>query len=788
MRKYFVLAIFTCSFYSAVAQKVTISGYVRDYQSKEPLLGVNIYNTLTKKGASTNDFGFYSISYNKGETINLVFSYIGYNSNSISFVATQDIHKNIVLSGDNVLTAVDILATKKEEEIPTISVLSIPVKQLKMLPTIAGEPDVIRSFQLMPGVQAGKEGTSGIYVRGGSPDQNLFLLDDIPLYNVSHIGGFLSTFDPNAISDVKLYKGGFPARYGGRLSSVVDLRMKDGNKQKVSGEVSVGTLATKFSLEGPIKNDTSSYFISARRCNADLVTRPLSLLDSKGEAMAGYTFYDLYGKYNKILKNNDRVFLSFYAGSDKIFLRVNDKAKSTESRSDKLNNNIRWGNVMASLRYSHQFSPKVFSNTVFAYTQYQYKTTVKSKSTEPGSNDYTNFSSILFNSGVNDITLKENIDLYVSDKHKFKIGFVSIIHFFDPGSSHYSGKYAITDANKVAGNSKMNAFETNAYVEDEWYISNRLSSNIGIRFSNYLVQERSFLSLQPRININYLFHKNFSAKASYVEMNQNVHLVSSSGAGLPSDIWLPATPYLEPEKSRQLTIGFAHTSASKTPIVFSLEAYYKTMNHLIEYKEGTSTFNNNNNWASKVEHNGNAEVYGIEFLAQKRTGNTTGWVSYTWSKNFRTFEHINKGLAYPYKYDRRHDFSLVINHKFSDHITFSSTWTFSTGNAVTLATNKYDISNFNMNQNNGTSFAEVHLYNGRNSYRMPAFHKLDVGVNFIKVKKKGIRTWNISVYNAYARQNTFMLYYKYDRIENKVKLYQLSLFPFIPSVSYSFRF
>jgi len=781
-----LLYILLCFSFFANAQKITISGYVKDNDTKEVLIGVNIYDSNLKKGTITNKFGFYSISYNKNDTINLIFSYIGYKIYSIKEIAKNNQEKNILLSTNNILQTVEISATKNKEETPEISTVKIPMQQIKQLPAIAGEPDVIRSFQLMPGVQSGKEGTSGIYVRGGSPDQNLFLLDDVELYYVSHIGGFLSTFDANAINDVTLYKGGFPARYGGRLSSVVDLRMKDGNKQKIKGEISIGTLATKISVEGPIKKDTSSFFLSARRCNIDIFTRPASLLDSDGDAMGGYTFYDLYGKYNHILNNKDRIFVSFYAGRDKIFVNVNDKAQSADDYSLKLKNTIKWGNLTGSVKYNHIISHKIFSNFIIAYTKYHYNTNLDIDFTNAGSNVYSNSSSASFTSGIQDINFKMNFDIFASNSHKIKTGANVIFHFYNPGKSEYSGILSSSKNDTIISAQIVKAFETNIYIEDEWKITKKLSTNIGVRFCDFIVENSSYISIQPRININYEFIKTYSVKASYTEMSQAIHLVSSSGAGLPSDIWLPATDYLKPEKSKQFALGFSHSfRAEKHKIETSVEGYYKTLDNLIEYKEGVSFFGNNQDWENKIERNGKAEIYGLEFLLQKTTGKTTGWISYTWSKNFRTFENINNGKAFPYKYDRRHDISIVIMHRFSEKFNISATWVYSTGYALTLATNKYFIIN-NTNDLNSEIFNEAHIYNGKNSYRMPSFHKLDIGANFIKQKPKGIRTWTIGIYNVYARQNAFYLYYK--KVDNQVKLYQYSLFPFIPSVSYSFRF
>jgi len=770
------------------SQNIIISGFIKDKESHEPLIGADIFDSKLQKGTVTNSFGYYSISFKRGDSIDLIYSYIGYDYVEFHSLAKSHLNKDVYLQTNNLLKTVEVTASRRIEERTSISMLSIPLKQIKTMPALMGETDIMRSFQLMPGVQGGKEGSSGIYVRGGSPDQNLFLLDDIPLYYVSHIGGFISTFDPNAISHVKLYKGGFPARYGGRLSSVVDIRMKNGNKQKTSGEIAIGTLSMKFSLEGPIKKDSSSYFLSLRRCNIDLVTRILSLYDSDGDAMGGYTFYDLYGKYHKIFKNSDRFYFNFYSGRDNVFTHVDDKSTVPGTNSYKIHNTVKWGNTMASLRYNHIFHPKLFGNLTLAYTQYRYQTKFESEVKEYESNSYRDNSSLMFSSLVNDLILKADFDYYPYNKHKIKFGFSGIYHAFKPGTSYYSNDNLDNNNSNIANPSDIHAYEINAYLEDEFRIAKNLTSNIGLRYSQYILSGKTFLSFQPRININYLFKDSYSIKASYVQMKQYIHLLSKSGAGMPSDLWIPATKLLKPEESSQVTLGFAHTIAAKFPIELSVEAYYKTMKNLIEYKEASSFFGNNEDWEDQVETNGKAVVYGIEVLVQKKEGRTTGWIGYSLSKNERAFANINNGHPYPYRYDRRHDFSIVINHEFSESIVFSASWVYQTGNAITLANNHYQIINHDSYSDNGYVFTDVHLYNGRNAYRMPAFHKLDISVSFIKKKKRGVRTWVIGVYNAYSRYNPYYLYYKYDKVDEKIKLYQYSLFPIIPSITYSYKF
>jgi hypothetical protein len=784
MKTYLFIIISFFVFSGCFAQSVTISGFVRDKSTHETLIGVNVYDTNSLKGTATNNFGFFSISFSKNDSISLAFSYIGYEKSVLNFIADSSSKLEINLNSNNVLQEVQIIGDHNRiERRVEMSTIDIPVNQIKTLPVLMGEIDVMRAFQLMPGVQSGKEGTSGIYVRGGSPDQNLFLLDDVPLYYVSHIGGFISTFDANAIKSIKLIKGGFPARYGGRLSSVIDIRMKEGNMKEKHGEYTIGILSSKISLEGPIKKDTSSYFISARRCNVDLITRPISFFDSNKEAMNGYTFYDVNMKLNRKLSDKNRVLFSFYTGRDKIFLTAWDKSSvNNQEFKYKYRTNIKWGNIMGSVRFNHIYNTKLFSNLTVAYTRFSYSTDMNAKQIETSGNNDEEYS-LEFNSGVQDLITRIDYDYYPNSNNKIKFGAAATYHTFTPGISSSFETGMNTEQDTTYGADNIYALEFNVYLEDEIKLTDRWSANIGSHMSSYTVDENTYYSLQPRVSTNYLFRKNVSIKASYATMKQSVHLLSNSGAGLPTDLWVPATGKILPENSNQIAVGIAGTLPAKREIEISVEGFYKKMDNLIEYKEGTTFFSNNKEWEDKVEIGGKGMVYGIEFLLQKKEGRTTGWIGYTLSKNVRQFQNLNQGQVFPYKYDRRHDFSIVVNHKITDKISTSFTWVYGTGNALTIAKYQYNLID---NTNGNYGFNQTHIYNGRNSYRAPAFHKLDLSVSFVKKKKKGIRTLNISIYNAYNRKNPFFLYYK--KKDDEMKLYQLSLFPFMPSISYNYKF
>lgn len=758
-----------------------MSGFVRDANTKEALIGACISNLQTGAVSFTNHAGFFSLPLSHDSVIDVSFSYSGYHSFRWQGSIADTLTKQIYLKAkDNILGTVEVSATRAQREKTELSTLSMPIKQIKALPSITGESDIMRSFQLMPGVQGGKEASSGIYVRGGSPDQNLFLLDGVELYNVNHIGGFLSTFDANAINSVKLYKGGFPARYGGRLSSVMDLTMKDGNKKEWKRNVLVGSLSSKLSIEGPLSPDTSSIFISLRRCNVDLFTRPAALLDSEGETMTGYTFYDLYAKYNTILGSKGRFSFSIYNGRDKIFISMHDKAKQTHETDLKAKDHIKWGNTALAAQYTHLFTPKVFARFVAAYTVYSYQRLIDVKWRDYGQSSYDNTSLYSLNSGVRDVSLQSEIEIFASAKHTLSTGTSIVAHMFKPGDTKSNGLFTTYDTKSAP---HIPAIESSLFLQDKWDISENIALNIGLRGNMYAVQNTLFNTLQPRLNVHYRFYKDYALKASYTEMSQATHLVSAHNAALPSDIWLPATKLLAPEHAKQYTIGiFKDFNFRGHTIDISIETYYKRLSHLIDYQEGVSFFSHSSTWEKHTEPQGKADIYGIEFLMQKQTGRTTGLLSYTWSKNTRQFEHINHGNPFPYQYDRRHDISIAVIHQIDDHISFSASWVYNTGTAITLAKAHYQ----NMFDNYYGQPAEVHIYGGKNAYRMPAFHKLDLSVSFSKQKKKGIRTWTIGVYNAYAHQNAFFVYYKEDN--GKSTLYQYCLFPFLPSVSYSFKF
>ncbi len=797
----------------AYAQYGKISGFVEDSETGERLIGANVFDLSSSQGTVTNKYGFFHISGINSDPAKLQFSYIGYTTKSLSIETAKDTLLNVKLGPVIEIEEIEVTATRRQkiEEIPEMGKADIPIKKIKLLPSTTGEPDVLRAFQLMPGIQGGQEGANGLYVRGGSPDQNLFLLDDVPLYNVNHLGGFVSVFDVSMLKSIDFYKGGFPARYSGRLSSIVDLRLKDGNMNAFHWEYGIGTVMTRFMVEGPVKKEKSSFAFSIRRCNFDVLTwlqaklfpDPLSPND-----WWGYNFYDLNFKWNTKLSGKDRVYLSAYVGDDNLRFVTKETESSSGNYTYSVKERLRWGNKMFSTRWNHVYNGRLFHNFTISYTQYKYKNKYNYLREDTGENGGSEEERYLFYSGINDIMAKTDFE-YMSAGHVLRMGAAGIYHRFTPAHTSLAQIYhgptdGDTTLSPPGASARINAWEGYGYLEYEAAFFKKVKANIGINLNFYYAENKVFFTPQPRVLVNYLFRPSWSVKASYGKMQQNVHLLTNSGAGLPTDLWVPSSPAIKPEISDQVAIGLAHTA--KNSIEFSIEPYYKTSNNLIEYKAGTILFDNAENFNNKIEIEGTGISKGIEFLVQKKTGKLSGWVAYTLSKATRQFEGINGGAAYPFKYDRRHDLSIVANWQINPRINMSATWICSSGHALTLPTSKYQLPLLgNSNPNDPDypySYIDIHVYDGKNSYRMPVYHRLDIGFNFQKEVKKGTRTWSVGVYNAYNRQNAYFVYFKQAtpqmitqedgtlvQVRDKdLKLYQVTLMPIFPYVSYNFSF
>ncbi len=803
MKKTLFIALAIFIGFTAFSQKYTISGYVEDAETGERLIGANVFDAnMLKNATSTNVYGYYSLTVPKTDMI-LTGSFVGYSSLQNEFKLNKDTVINIKLEPSTKIGTVVVSGKRNNVESPQMSTIDVPLKTIKNMPVLLGEVDIMKTIQLLPGVQSGTEGTSGIYVRGGGPDQNLILLDGVPVYNVNHLFGFFSVFNADAVSNVTLIKGGFPARYGGRLSSVIDIRMKEGNMQKFSGNVSIGLISSKFMLEGPIVKGKTSFAVSARRTYLDALVAPGMALYSKFNEnglenfMAGYYFYDMNAKINHKFSDKSRLYLSVYGGNDKAYTNIKEEG---ENSSFQTKFNLNWGNVITALRWNYVLSPKLFMNTTATYSRFNFATKMEYSDTwYDGDKKYEDEFKMGYSSGIYDVGTKIDFDYNPNPSNKIRFGAGGTFHTFRPGVTAMSMSGDYDNIDTTYGSSDLYAREYAIYLEDEIRLGSRIKVNVGGNLSFFNVRDTTYFSPEPRISARLLITKNWSVKAAYSEMQQNLHFLTSSTIGLPTDLWLPATDILAPQHSTQYAAG---TVIRITPkIDLTIEGFYKEMTNLIEYKEGESMFASMEDgesagevWEQKVEQ-GDGLAYGGEVLLKKDIGKLNGWIGYTLSWTNRTFENIAFGETFPYRYDRRHDISIVMMYKFNDRIDVGATWVYGTGNAVTLAQQRY-VSNNGVNnyiqyynEDWGNELQTVEYYGKRNNYRLPAYHRLDLGINFTKQRKRGVGTWSFSVYNAYNHQNPFFVQFERNwRKDNKRELIQYSIFPIIPSVSYSFKF
>ncbi|MBW8048905.1 MAG: TonB-dependent receptor plug domain-containing protein [Cytophagales bacterium] len=768
--------------------RYTISGYVEDAGSGEKLIGAHVYETGSLKGTTTNIYGFYSLTLPSSDSVEIAYSYIGYQIIKRSIRLQSNQHINISLNSAIVLEEVEITGTRIEDQ-TQMSVIEVPISQIKTMPAFLGEVDVLKSLQMLPGVQSGGEGTSGLYVRGGGPDQNLILLDGAPVYNASHLFGFFSVFNADAIKNIQFTKGGFPARYGGRLSSVIEINVKEGNMKKFTGEGSVGIIAARLTVEGPIKKEKTSFIISGRRTYIDILARPFILAASEGEASGGYYFYDLNAKVNHKFSDRDRLYLSFYTGDDRFYLRASDKYTTGDGTKYEYNNIFRlgWGNITSSLRWNHILNKKLFSNAALTYSRFKFYTTIKIEDIEePSSGEKIEESfNLKYFSGIRDWTAKVDFDYFPNPDHYIKFGMNNILHRFNTGAVQFQFNLSDgTDLDTTFGSQGVDAYELALYFEDDIRFSRRLKANLGLHTSGFLVNDEFYYSIQPRISSRYYLTDNWALKSSFATMTQYIHLLTNSNISLPTDLWVPATDIVKPQHSQQVALGIARTiMLHEKKYELSVEGYYKWMQNIIEYIAGANFLDLNADWQTKVEA-GKGWSYGAELFLQKKTGKTTGWLGYTLSWTNRQFETINLGKKYPYKYDRRHDVAIVITYKVDKNIDFSANWIYGTGNAITLPIARYKSINDFANYWPGY---EIEYYGDKNSFRMRAYHRFDIGINFHKKKKWGERTWTIGVYNVYNRKNPYFLYFGVDN-RGDPALKQVSLFPILPSFSYSFKF
>ncbi len=812
----------------AFPQKVTVSGYVEDASTGERLIGAAVFDTLSHKyGTFTNEYGYFSLTVPAKKSFPLRITYIGYKPLDTVLDLTKDVFLTFKLHSATVLKEVVVTGYYNELKSTQTGRIDLPVQKVVNLPVIFGEADLMKTLQLLPGVQSGTEGTSGLYVRGGGPDQNLILLDGVPLYNISHMAGFFSVFTPEAIKDVSLYKSGFPARFGGRLSSVIDVHMKDGNMKKYTGSVSVGLISSKFTFEGPTVKDKGSFIIAARRTYFDLLTRPLfAVLGTyedhyedayyKEQFSAGYYFYDVYAKINHKITPKDRIYLSFYSGLDKAFIRSKYIEQQIETDStypsdsySQTDGSLMWGNNILAFKWNHAFNKNLFVNTTLTYSKFLFSTTATYEDywnwvwediDGTVSHDVSNsFFDLGYRLGINDLAANTDFSYTPNVKHNIRFGFQAIHHQFNPGQIYFRfGETDLSDGDTMYNesfdttysNQLLSAPEFGAYFEDDFDVTNWLKVNLGFRVTSFDVRTKNYYSFEPRVSARVLLGKNLSLKASYAQMTQYLHFVTNNTVGIPLDLWLPATDRVVPEKSWQAAGALTYVTPQK--VTLSAEVFYKDMQNIVEIKEGESIFSISltdldKSWEDKVSQ-GHGWAYGGELFLRKDFGKLTGWFAYTLSWSWRQFDDINNGIKFPFKYDRRHDLSIALNYKLSDRILLGAVWVYGSGTPITIAQSEYMPpfeSGFSC-INYDCAYNGIQYYGGRNGYRLPSYQRLDLSLNFNKERKHGTRTWTLGLYNAYNHVNPFFTQTVYDWQTKSTVLRAYSLFPVMPFVSYRF--
>lgn len=795
---------------TVIGQNITVSGHLYEKGSLESLPGGLIYDPVSQKSTTTNAYGFYTLTLPYRDGLFLVFSSFGFINDTLWVKTSENIEYDARLSKITMLETVNISAEKSNTEQVKMSSITLSTKEIKNMPMLFGEKDVFKTLLLLPGVQSASEGTSGIYVRGGGPDQNLIIIDEATIYNASHLLGFFSIFNGDAIKSVELVKGGFPARYGGRLSSVIDINMKDGNKESYHCEGGIGLISSNVMVEGPIIKNKASFMLSGRTTYLDLIMVPVMKRVTEGTA-AGYYFFDLNGKFNFDLGKKDKLYFSAYFGRDKFHLSQKEKYENS-NEYDKYKMGLFWQNATATIRWNHLYSNKVFSNMSFIFSDYTMNTYMGYKYFYGTNSPYNESFNSDFKSGIRDYTLKYDVTYRPNATHHLLAGAAVTYHESRPNAIMMKA-----DTLTMRNVEKAQGLEYALYVEDEINIRNRFRINPGVRLVAFSVPHKTWFSPEPRLSMSYNILSNLALKASYAMMSQSMLLLSTSTIGLPTDLWVPVTDSIRPQRSQQVAFGI-HYDLKKPRLSFSVEGYYKKMDHILAYKEGTSYFTNmlqnimdeevptnfQNKWTDNVT-TGQGWSYGVEFLVRKEAGNFTGWIGYTLSWTKQQFEDLNFGEPFFARYDRRHDVSIVLMYSPAKWVNLSMSWVFATGNAITLPTSLYPSEDLNAYLENllppeeseyyyYTSYIEN--YGKKNDFRMKPFHHLDIGVQFIKPHKRnnGQSIFEISIYNIYNHHNPFFYFTTQEYRETETggeiinKIQQISIFPIIPTLSYHFKF
>ncbi|TAL63186.1 MAG: hypothetical protein EPN88_12590 [Bacteroidetes bacterium] len=779
MLKIKTLLLFLITFQSVFSQKNIISGYVEDINTGERVIGAYVIDTISKSVAQTNNFGFYNLK-KIGSKAAILATFIGLKSEVICFSMEHDTLLNIQMQPVRELKEVVVASSPYKHNVNApLGLTTIPVTQLTSVPAL-GESDLLKSIQSQPGIKGGVEGSAGIFVRGGSGGENLFMLDDVPMYNVSHLYGFFSAFNNSAVKDIKLLKGCFPAQYGGRVSSVIDVRSRDGNNKSVKGEISLGIISSKLTLEGPLLSDKTTFTVSGRRSYFDLYSGALKNLDLLDKDFPGYYFYDLNVHLTHTFSRNDKVFLIFYKGKD----NIQNKNENTETDgltgkfTEKSNETSGWGNLIGSLRWNHTFGNNLFANTTFAYSSYDFFINNKYISTF---NDLS-LDSILeksynadYSSDISDLIVKTDFDYSISNNHRLLFGVGNTFHTFNPGENNY--RIINPELNIKIDTSYTNttiyASEPFFYVEDEIKATQELKINAGLRLSGSISDSKMSFNAEPRLSVNYAIHPQLVVKAGYSRMVQYLHLLSTSGVTMPTDIWVPALKGLQPLKSDQINVGISYIWNKK--VLFSVEAYRKWLINTTDFKNGTSLLTDLSPWYEKTTQ-GHGDAKGIEISVEKQQGDLTGSFNYTLSTATRNYADLNNGQTFPFRYDRLHDFNISVNYKFSKKWDISSIWLFGTGYPVTVPVEKY-LSLLH------TGNWLIYSYPSLNNYSLPAYHRLDIGFHYKTINRLGENTLSFDIFNVYNRKNPVNIYYLLGYSFDYVYLLHI-----IPSVTYTLKF
>ncbi|WP_425420581.1 TonB-dependent receptor [Phaeodactylibacter xiamenensis] len=780
----FIALIFVFAACLAFAQTIHISGIVTDSGSGESLIGALVSNQDKTLVEVTNSKGYFNFLLPARDTLVLQVQYVGYETASLGLEATKDTVLNIGLRAGVSLQTVEVTSHSTRNQLE-LGMATLSPSEIERIPTLFGEADVLRALQILPGISGGKEGTSLLYVRGGTPDQNIILLDDIPIYFPAHLGGFLSVFEPRSIQQLKVYKGGFPARYGGRVSGVVDIQMKDGNHKEVKKEIGLGLLSSRLFIEGPLKKEKTSFHFSARRSFLDLLYSSAQLIINSQDERVSYGILDANLKIKHKLDNNNQLYFSYYGGGDNIRLKFRGSNPQYTSRET---TRIRWGNQLAGLRWRHLRKRWVWSNAV-SFTSFGYGTRSEFERKEIVTGDKTNEIN-QFQSKIVDFIFHSSADFSLSNQVNVVSGIRATRHNFQPSIERFKGSIEGNSVDTSVSVSNTVNHELSFYTEANIQLPRNWSANVGVH-ANWFVsdvrrEDYQFLSVQPRLLLNYQPSPTWKHSLSISQMVQPLHLLSNSGGGLPVDIWVPASSVAPVEQSWLYAAGtrFYHKGWE-----IQLEAYYKTLTNLIAFQEGTSFFRGATDWESKIVAEGKGVSYGLEAFIKKHWTKWDLMISYTLSRHQRTFPQLNNGLSFPYRYDRRHDLALSISFKPKDNQRLSFLWVYHSGDALSLAQGGFDIHTLGFGSSPGSGFHlsedyhEAHYYGSRNSFRMPDYHRLDLSWQVEKTMKKGIRKWIVGLYNSYNRINPYYIYFD-ENERGERQLYQFGLFPVLPAVSW----